>query len=308
MSIPVHAARIFLVWTMLMSALVAAGQDLEPRAYSASPVGTNFVGIGFGRSSGDIAFDPTLPITNANATLYSPVVGVGRTFGVFGKQGLFAATLPYAWGNVSGDVGDQRGSIYRSGLADTKTRISINLRGSPAMTPAEFARRPHRRLIIGTSLSMTSPSGQYDNTKLINLGTNRWSFKPEIGISYPLKKVDLDLYAAAWFFTENKSFYTGHSSRTQNPLPALQAHVSYTIRRGLWAAIDATWYTGGASTVNDGVPSERQNNSRLGATFSYPFAKGHSFKVSYSSGVTGNVGSKFRTISGGWQYVWFGRP
>lgn len=308
MSIPVHAARIFLVWTMLMSALVAAGQDLEPRAYSASPVGTNFVGIGFGRSSGDIAFDPTLPITNANATLYSPVVGVGRTFGVFGKQGLFAATLPYAWGNVSGDVGDQRGSIYRSGLADTKTRISINLRGSPAMTPAEFARRPHRRLIIGTSLSMTSPSGQYDNTKLINLGTNRWSFKPEIGISYPLKKVDLDLYASAWFFTENKSFYTGHSRRTQNPLPALQAHVSYTIRRGLWAAIDATWYTGGASTVNDGVPSERQNNSRLGATFSYPFAKGHSFKVSYSSGVTGNVGSKFRTISGGWQYVWFGRP
>lgn len=297
-----------LTWTMLVPALAVAAQDLEPRAYSASPVGTNFVGIGFARSSGSIAVDPTLPITNAKATLYSPALGIGRSFGIFGRQALFTATLPYAWGNASGQVGEQQGSVYRSGLADTRTRISINLRGSPAMTVAEFARRPPRHLILGTSLTMTSPSGQYDNTKLINVGTNRWSFKPEIGISYPIKKVELDLYAAVWLFTENKSFYTGHSSRSQDPLPALQAHASYTLRRGLWAAIDATWYTGGASTVNGGAPSERQNNSRLGATFSYPFAKGHSFKFSYSSGVTGNVGSKFNTVSGGWQYVWFDRP
>lgn len=155
---------------------------------------------------------------------------------------------------------------------------------------------------------MTAPSGQYDNTKLINIGTNRWSFKPEIGISYPIKRVDLDFYAGAWFFTANQSFYPGHSSRTQDPLPALQAHASYTLRRGLWAAVDATWYSGGASTVNDGTPSQRQNNSRLGATFSYPFARGHSFKISYSSGVTGNIGSKFNTVAGAWQYVWFGRP
>ncbi|RZU40844.1 outer membrane putative beta-barrel porin/alpha-amylase [Edaphobacter modestus] len=305
---PVHTALLLLTWTLLTSALAAAAQDLEPRAYSASPVGTNFIGIGFGRSSGEVAFDPTLPITNANATLYSPALGVGRTFGVLGKQALFTSTLPYAWGNISGDVGDQQGRISRSGLADVKTRLSINLRGSPAMTPAEFARRPHRRLILGTSLTMTSPSGQYDNTKLINLGTNRWSFKPEVGISYPLKKLDLDLYAGIWFFTPNKSFYTGHSSRSQDSLTAIQAHASYTFRRSLWAAIDATWYGGGASVVNDGVPSERQANTRLGATLALPITRRQSFKLSYSSGVTGNIGSKFNTIAGGWQYVWFGRP
>jgi hypothetical protein len=308
MSISVLVARLFLTWTMFIPALSAAAQDLEPRAYSPSPVGTSFVGIGFGRSSGDVAFDPTLPITDANATLYSPVLGVGHSFGIFGKQALLTAALPYAWGNVSGDVGDQSGRINRSGLADIKTRFSINLRGSPAMTVAEFARRPHRRLILGTSLTLTSPAGQYDNTKLINLGTNRWSFKPEFGISYPIKRVDLDLYAGIWFFTPNQSFYTGTSNRTQSPLTALQAHASYTLRPGLWAAVDATWYGGGASTVNRGTPSERQANSRLGATFSFPIAKGHSFKVSYSSGVTGNIGSKFNTVAGGWQYVWFRRP
>ena len=307
MSVSVRVSRSLLTGLGMMSVYLvfAAAQDLEPRAYSASPVGTSFAGVAFGRSSGDIAFDPTLPITNAKATLYSPALGLGHTFGVFGRQALVTVVLPYAWGNASGDVGNQQQSVYRSGLADIRTRFSVNLRGSPAMNVAEFAKRPYRKPILGTSLTMTSPAGQYDNTKLINIGTNRWSFKPELGLSYPVKKVDLDLYVGAWFFTNNGSFDPGHSSRSQEPLTTVQAHMSYTVRRGLWVAFDSTWYGGGASTVDGGTPSERQANTRLGATISLPLAKNQSFKLLYSSGVSGNVGSKFTTISGGWQYVWF---
>jgi hypothetical protein len=239
--------------------------------------------------------------------LYSVSVGVGQTFGVLGRQAMFTAALPYGWGNASGDVGNGLQSIYRSGLADVRTRVSLNLLGVPAMSPREFATRPHRRLIVATSLTMTSPTGQYSNTKLINLGTNRWSFKPEIGVSYQVKKVYLDLYGGAWFFTENRSFYTGQSVRTEAPLATLQAHVSYTVRRGLWAAFDATWYGGGAATVDGGTPSEREGNSRLGGTVSLPLWKGQSMKVAYSSGVSGNVGANFNTVSVAWQYVWFDR-
>ena len=284
---------------------VSGAQDLEPRAYSASPVGTSFAGVGFGRSSGDISFDPTVPITNAHATLYSPALGLGQTFGVFGRQALFTAALPYAWGTASGDVGNNAESVYRSGLADVKTRLAVNLRGSPAMSVREFAKRSHRKFIIGSSLSFTAPSGQYGSTKLINIGTNRWSFKPELGVSYPVKKFDLDLYASGLFFTTNHNFYTGQSVRTQAPLTAIQAHVSYTVRPRLWAAFDATWYGGGAVTVDGGAPSERQSNSRLGATISLPLRKQQSLKVNYSSGVSGRIGSKFNTIAVGWQYVWF---
>ena len=292
---------------MLLFAGEVHAQDLEPRAYSASPVGTSFVGLAFARSTGDISFDPTIPITNVKAAINAPVVGLGRTFGVLGRQALLTGALPYAWGNVSGDVGNTAGSVYRSGLADVKARFSINLRGNPAMTPKEFAQRPHRNFIIGTSVSMTGPSGQYGGDKLINLGTNRWSFKPELGVSYPVKKLDLDLYAGAWFFTNNGDFYPGQVTRSQALLTTVQAHVSYTVRRSLWVAVDSTWYGGGASTVNGGAPSERQSNSRLGATVSLPLAKGQSFKIAYSSGVSGRIGSKFNTISGGWQYVWFDR-
>ena len=292
---------------LVLSTVVLRAQDLEPRAYSASPVGTSFAGIGFGRSSGDISFDPTIPITNASATLYSPAVGLGHTFGVFGRLALLTATLPYAWGNASGDVGNQQQSLYRSGLADVRTRFSVNLWGDPAMSVEEFSKHPRRKLTVGTSLSMTSPSGQYDNTKLINIGTNRWSFKPEVGLSYQVKKLDLDVYAGAWFFTDNTSFYMGHSDRSQAPVTALQGHVSYTVRRGMWVAFDSTWYGGGETTIDGGVPSGRQGNSRLGATASLPLAKGQSFKIAYSSGVSGTVGAKFTTISAGWQYVWFNR-
>jgi len=285
----------------------ATAQDLEPRAYSPSPVGTSFAGIAFSRSSGDISFDPTVPITNAEATLYSPALGLGHTFGVFGRQALITVGLPYAWGNASGDVGSQQQEVYRSGLADVHTRTSINLLGSPAMNVAEFSKRSPRRLIVGVSLATTSPSGQYGNTKLINIGTNRWSFKPEIGFSHPIKKVDLDLYIGVWFFTENKSYYPGQAFRSQAPLTATQGHISYTVRRGLWIAFDSTWYGGGAVTVNGGVPTEREGDTRLGGTISLPIAKGQSFKLAYSSGVTGNVGAKFTTITGGWQYVWFDR-
>jgi hypothetical protein len=298
---------LFAVGLASSSAVICLAQDLEPRAYSASPIRTNFLVTGFGRLSGDITFDPTVPLTNVKGTFYAPALGLGRTFAIFGRQGQIAVVLPYAWGDVSGDLGEQRGTVHRSGMGDIKTRVSVNLRGSPALTVEEFARRKHHNFIIGTSLIVDSPSGQYDNSKLINLGTNRWAFKPEVGLSWPVKKLDLDLYGAVWFYTANASFYPGQADRTQSPLAAVQAHVSYTVRRGLWAAIDGTWYGGGATRVNGGTPTQRQGNSRLGGTVSVPLTKQQSLKFTYSTGVSGTIGAKFTTISGGWQYVWFGR-
>jgi hypothetical protein len=301
-------ARWLIALAILASLTKAApAQDLEPRAYSPSPIGTTFVLVGFARSSGDITFDPSIPLTNVQATFYAPVVGIGQTFPLFGRQALLTAALPYAWGNVSGNVGEQTGSVHRSGLTDVKARFSVNLRGNPAMSFQEFARRPHRNVIIGASLTIAAPAGQYSGTKLINLGTNRWAFKPEVGVSFPVKKFDLDLYAGAWLYSANSNFYPGGNYRSQDPLTTLQAHVSYTVRRGLWVAVDSTWYGGGASTVRGGTPTERQSNSRLGGTLSLPIARSQSVKISYSSGVSGTIGADFSTLSAGWQYVWFDR-
>lgn len=292
-----------LILVVLVGSVLA--QDLEPRAYSPSPVGTTFVGVGFGRSSGGVFSDPSLPITNIHADLYSTSLGIGQTFGIFDRQALITAALPYVWGNVSGQVQEARGSISRSGLADVRIRFSLNLRGSPALSPKQFATVRRRGLIVGTSLSVSAPSGQYDDTKLINLGTNRWAFKPEVGLSYPWRRFYFDVYAGASIFTDNARLFPGTGNRSQDVLTSVQAHVSYTIRRSLWCAIDSTWYGGGATRVDQGPPSPRQSNTRIGATLSLPLVDHQSLKLAYSSGVTQSIGTKFTTVSASWQYVWF---
>jgi hypothetical protein len=286
-------------------AAVACAQDLEPRAYSASPVGTNFVVLAFGRSTGEVLFDPTIPITDVSATLNVPAAGYGRSFGIFGRQALATVALPYVLGSIEGNVGEQRREITRSGLADLRARISLNLYGSPAMSPHEFAKRARRSPIVGTSLSFTAPTGQYDHAKLINIGTNRWSFKPEIGFSYPVKGFYLDAYVGAWFFKENDAFFPGSVRRTQSSLTTTQAHVSYTIRRGLWLAADWTWYGGGEVSADGGPKGARRNNTRLGATFSVPLGKSQAVKFAYSHGVTARTGQDFKTVSAAWQFLWF---
>jgi hypothetical protein len=284
------------------------GQDLEPRAYSASPVGLNFVVVGFGRSSGSVLTDPNVQITDVNATLYGATVGVGRTFGLFGRQSLVTAALPYVWGEITGQVAEQRGRITRSGLADLRLKFSVNLRGNPARSPAEFAKSRKRTLIIGTSLSVAPPTGQYDPAKLINIGTNRWAFKPELGISYPIKKLDLDFYSGVWLFTGNDNFFPGDRLRQQDPVTALQWHVSYTFRPRLWLAGDMTWYRGGSTSIENAAPTIPQNNTRAGVTFSFPLSARQSVKVAYSTGTTSRLGTDFDSVAVAWQFSWFDRP
>ena len=282
----------------------AFAQEMEPKAYSASPVGATFFVASLSRSTGSVVFDPTLPITDAEATIGGAVLGVGRTFGLFGKLSLVSAALPYAWGEASGVVGGGARRVTRSGLADTRLRLSINLRGNPALPLRQYVTAP-RRTIIGASLTAQAPTGQYDGTKLINLGANRWAFKPEVGLAVPRGRWDIDAYAGVWFFTGNPDFYPGRQARSQKPVVALQAHVSYTFRPRLWLAVDMTRYQGGASQVGNGPYGADFGNARLGATLSLPVGRQQSIKISYGAGVVVRTGTDFRTIAVGYQWLWF---
>ena len=299
-------ASIGLVVTLLTCGPAADAQDLEPKAYSASPVGAAFLVVGLARSTGSVLTDPTLPLTDIEAKINGVPVAAGYTFGLFGRLALVTAAVPYGWGEVSGLVGEEARSVTRSGLTDARAKLSINLVGNPAMTLREFAKAP-RRAIVGTSLTVTAPTGQYDPHKLINLGTNRWGFKPEVGVAVPKGRWDFDAYLGVWLFTDNDDFYPGGRRRSQDQVVALQGHASYTFRPRLWAAVDATWYQGGGATVDEGEPAGSMNNSRLGATVSFPMSRQQSLKFSYSSGVSVRTGTNFRTLSVGWQWLRFTR-
>lgn len=283
----------------------SGAQELEPRAYAPNPKGATFVLLAYGHSAGDVVFDSSLPVTDVRARVSSTALLFGRTFGLAGRSASLGVSVPYVWGSVEGQVAESFRRITRSGLADARMRLAVNLWGGPALGPREFAtRRP--RTTVGASLLVQAPTGQYDPAKLINLGSNRWSVKPEIGLSHPRGRLYLEAYAGAWLFTDNDEFFGGQHRR-QDPIGTLQAHVSYSFRPRLWVAGDATFYRGGSTTV-DGVPKDDlQENSRLGLTGAFPVGRRHSVKVSWASGFTTRFGGDFQTLAIAWQTLWLDR-
>jgi hypothetical protein len=278
-------------------------QELEPRAYSPAPVGVNFLLLAGTRSTGEVLTDPSVPIQDVEAKLNAGVAGYGRTFGILGHQASAVLAVPYIWGDISGNVFEDARSVSRSGLGDLKLRLAVNLIGGEALTPKEFMRRTPKTT-LGASLSISAPTGQYDPDKLINIGTNRWAFKPEIGLTIPHGRWMFDVFAGVWLFSDNPDFFGG-VHREQDPMPTLQGHVSYTFRPSLWLALDSTYYFGGETSAN-GVPAgDRKENSRIGLTLSLPAGKGHAVKLNYSRGATARLGSNFTTFGIGWQYTWF---
>jgi hypothetical protein len=287
---------------------LATAQQLEPRAYSASPVGANFAAASFSNSFGQLLFDPVVPISDATASIRIVALGYGRTFAIGHLQGLVTAVIPYAWGELSGKLGASPtdSTIYRSGFGDIQAKVSLNIVGSPALTPQEFAKTPAHRFIFGASLTAVAPTGQYYPSKLINVGTGRWAFKPEVGASYNFNsKLYIDLYVGVWLFGDNTNFYPGSSDKSQAPLESYQLHVSYTFTRWLWVALESTYYTGGGTQVDGGATAFRQYNSRLGALAAINVTRRQSIKLSYSGGASARVGSNFRTVGVAYQVLWF---
>ncbi len=280
----------------------AMAQDMEPRSYSPSPVGMNFVGMSYVHSTGGVAVDASLPLDNVDADLESAVVGVSRTFPLGGRAASVALALPYVWGHVSGDVSEERSTVRRQGFADARLRLAVNLFGNRALGAREFAARA-RGTNVGASLTVVAPSGEYRSNKLINLGSNRWAFKPELGLYQPLGAWAVELSAGSWFFTDNDDFFGG-STREQDPMLTTQLHVSYTFRPRLWIAASGTWYSGGSTTLDGVHKADRQDNTRIGATLSIPFTQGLSLKLGWSNGVTTRIGSDFTTYAVGLQYAW----
>lgn len=296
-------AVIFLSAILSAVAVDAFAQQLEPRAYSPSPIGANFIGLGYAYSSGNVLLDPSLPLTDVSARVNLLTPLYMRTFGLLGRTASLGLALPYAELTAEGSLYEEYRRTDRSGLADLPVRIAVNLIGGPALPLREFvARKPHTSL--GTSLQVSMPTGDYDPSKLINLGTNRWAFKPELGFSHPWRRWWLEAYAGVWLFTDNDDFFGGQQ-REQDPLGVLQGHFVRAIGSRAWAAFDATWYFGGETTVNGVANADRQENSRMGVTLAMPVKGRHTVKLAWAKGVSARSGSNLETFAVAWQYAWF---
>jgi hypothetical protein len=289
--------------TLMAGVSTARAQDIEPRAYSNAPVGVNFLIAGYVHTSGGLAFD-SLPVTNAQLDTSNAIVAYARALDLWGKSGKFDALVPYTWLSGTADFQGQPVEREVNGFADPKFRLSVNLYGAPALTRKEFADYK-QDVIVGASLQVSAPWGQYDNTRLINIGTNRWSFKPEVGVSKALGQWTLEVATGATLYTDNKDFYGGNT-RSQDPLYSTQGHVIYGFRNGVWASLDATYFTGGRTTINGVMNNDLQENWRAGGTLALPVNTYNSVKFYASSGVSARTGNNYDAIGIAWQVRWGG--
>ncbi len=279
-------------------------QEIEPRAYSNAPVGVNFLVAGYAYTRGGLAFDSALPLTNPQLETSSAVLGYARVLDLWGKSAKLDAIVPYSWLSGSADYAGQPVQRVVDGLIDPRVRLSVNLYGAPALTLKQF--RDYRQdLIIGASLQVSVPWGQYDSSRLVNIGTNRWSVKPEIGISKALGRWTLEFSTAATLYTDNDDFYGGNR-RSQDPIWSTQGHAIYSFPSGVWASADATYFTGGRTTLNGVRNDDLQQNWRMGGTLAFPVDTRNSVKLYASSGVSARTGNNFDLLGIAWQYRWGG--
>lgn len=284
--------------------LPAGAQDIEPRAYSNAPVGVNFLITGYAYTRGGVAFGPSLPITNPHLDTSNAIFAYARVLDLWGMSAKFDATLPYTWLSGTADYLGQPVARKVSGFANSAFRLSINLYGAPALTLKEF-QGWQQDLIIGASLRVVAPWGQYDDTRLVNIGSNRWSFQPAVGVSKAIGPWTLEAEAAAVFYTDNNDFFHG-TTISVSPLYSLQGHAIYGFRSGIWASVDATYFVGGRTTVSGVLNGDLQQNWRVGGTLAFPLDRDNSIKFYASKGVSARTGDNYDLIGVAWQYRWGG--
>jgi hypothetical protein len=282
---------------------LSIAQDLEPRAYANMPKNGNVIVGTYGFLKGNVVSDANLPIDDFIISSNNFGVGYLHTFGLGGKLARVQVALPFVLMDGHATVNDEKITGNRTGFGDMRIRLGINLLGSPALARKDFAQY-QQKTIFGVSLVTSVPNGVYYPDKRINIGTNRWGFKPEVGISKRFKHVYAELYSGVWFYTKNTE-YLGDNVLKQDPVLNFQSHACYYFKNQMWLGLNATWFSGGKTEVDDLPAGSVINSSRIGATFSMPLSRSQSVKVQYNSGVFKDLGLNYESLSLSYQYIFF---
>jgi len=281
-----------LLGCLLLSA-PAPAQELSPRSFWPTPVGTKVLVLGYAHQSGDVLMDPSIPLYGVDSKIDTALLGYQQTTSLWGRNANVLVELPYSWGATKGLLEDTPARRDFAGFNDASVTLAVNLLGAPAMSAEDFrALRANPRPIVGISLKVLLPTGYYEDDRLINVGGNRWASKLELGAIIPLRpKWLLELEAGGWFFGADNDFVAG--KREQDPIWSAEAHLIRRFRPGFWASLEANYFAGGRQTVGGERMADLQSNRRIGATVVIPFGGRHAIKVGYSTGTRTRFGNDF---------------
>lgn len=257
--------------------------ELEPRLWSHLPIGTNFAGVAYAYTDADISFDPVLSLEDVEMELQTWGAKYIRTFELFGKSTRIDLTQAYQEGKWTGLLDGVPASTSRSGLSDTFLRLSVNLYGAPPLSGKKFAAYRSEvdvDTIVGMGLVVRLPTGEYMEDRLINLGQNRFTFRPQLGISHVRGKWAAEVTGEVAFYTDNDDFFNGNKLE-QEPTYIIHGHLIHTFRPGLWVSTSVGYDYGGESRINRIDKNDKKQDVAWALGFAYPIDRHSGFKATY---------------------------
>jgi hypothetical protein len=280
-------------------------QAFEPRFLSDTPIKANFLVGGYAFSKGDILLDIASPVQDLESSLNTLMLVYGRSFKLFNRLTKIDVILPYAIADFNGLLNGVAASTSRNGFGDPLLRISMIIIGVEALELKDFIKHQPKKFKFGVGIRITPPLGQYDSAKLINLGSNRWTFKLGVGASYTfINKIILETQIKYWVFTQNDEFFNGGVLR-QTPLISAQFHLSYIFKPGVWISGSIGQTNAGITYINEVEQEKTNKNARFGATFSYRVNKNNSLKIALTNGIPNQYAIDYTSIILAYSFLWF---
>ena len=280
-----------------------AAQEITPRLFWPTPKGTQVLVSGYSYSNGDVQIDPSAPIEGANSTINTGILAYTRTLDLWGRTSNILVKLPYSWGHSQALVAGVPERRNFDAFGDVTMALNVNLRGAPSMNREQFLEfRANPRPILGASVELVMPTGQYDPAYVVNVGANRWAARFKLGGVMIIERTWLlELSASTWLFGDNNDFIYG--PKKQDPVYALESNLIKRIRPGLWASLDMTYFRGGRGSIDGQRLDNYQSNLKLGGTLMLPFLKRHAIKIGYANGIYTRLGNDFNQVLLSYQFI-----
>jgi len=296
--------RLLLVPVLVGLAATATAQDLEPRSFSQTPVGMNFGLLALGFADGNMLFDSSTTLEDVTGQITSVSAGYVRTLDFFGASAKAAAIVPVMWGDWEGLYQGEHATASRRGFGDPLLDLAVNFIGAPAMKMSEM-RGYRQKWVVGASLRLAVPLGQYYPEKLLNLGTNRWALRSRLGVSRTAGSLTLEAMGSVWLYTDNDDFFGG-ALLEQDPLWSMQFNGIYQFPSRIWFGLGAGFSRGGRAKANGVASDSYKKNTRWAGIVSVPVGGTHSVKLIYVHGLRTRIGADFDQVSLAWSARWGG--
>ncbi|MBT8386453.1 MAG: transporter [Ignavibacteria bacterium] len=282
---------------------ISFSQELEPRNLTNLPVGSNFIVGSYVFSTGNTLLDPAIPIDDLNSNLHSFAAGYLRAINFWGLSSKVDVVIPFAFGDWDASFEGENVRRKIDGFGDPRIRISINFVGAPALDKANF-KDYNMKTIVGFMLQVISPFGQYDPSALINLGSNRWTFRTNVGVGHAINEWIIEAYLGGVFFTDNSEFLDDLNLK-QYPMLTASTSVIRSFSDWGWISLDVAFGYGGRTEINDVPKDTRISTFRFGVTLVYSLDMKNSLKLTLASGKRIERGADFDAIGITYNYLFF---